>query len=171
MFRRYALFLRYICLCEHSDCEDREYQEGPRYVTTIHALNSSIVKLSRCQHLNVLPVVYRGLSLDPPGKDGRPRLLQGVEPCVLAFSEDLTIAKRYAHGGLILEFQHDRARGASIKWVSQFPHEKEVLFSALSYVESVGEPHSIVSGVSFWTVRVLEFGEYRTLEDIATDLG
>ena len=153
------------------------------YVTTIHAFNSGIVKLSRRQATRTPNFIYRGLRLNSLASAPRARI-DGVEPSPLAFSTDRAVAEGYAEvsdsEGLLLEFDLDDtkegrsgelATGADIGWLSQFPHEREVLFPALSLLQSVGEPRRLKSGVLAWSVRVVACVESRTLEEmgVATD--
>ena len=105
-----------------------------------------------------------------------------MEPSPLAFSTGRAVAEGYARGsgGLLLEFDLDATKegrsgelapGADISWLSQFPHEREVLFPALSLLQSVGEPRRLKSGGWAWSVRVVACVESRTLEElgVATD--
>ena len=105
-----------------------------------------------------------------------------MEPSPLAFSTGRAVAEGYARGsgGLLLEFDLDATKegrsgelapGADISWLSQFPHEREVLFPALSLLQSAGEARRLKSGVLAWRVRVVSCVESRTLEElgVATD--
>ena len=173
MYKRYTFLLRSHCgnLC--LPCH-----VPVLYVTTVHAFNSGIVKLSRRQATRRSNVVYRGLASASAPRTG----IDGVEPSPLAFSTDRAVAEGYARGsgGLLLEFDLDAtkegrsgelAAGADICWLSQFPHEREVLFPALSLLQSVGEPLRLKSGGWVWSVRVVACVESRTLEEmgVATD--
>ena len=178
MYKRYTFLLRSYCgnLC--LPCH-----VPVRYVTTVHAFNSGIVKLSRRQVMRTSNVIYRGLRLDAPASESAPCAgIDGVEPSPLAFSTDRAVAEGYARGsgGLLLEFDLDATKegrsgelapGADISWLSQFPHEREVLFPALSLLQSVGEPRRLQSGGWAWRVRVVACIESRTLEEmgVATD--
>ena len=178
MYKRYTFLLRSHCgnLC--LPC-----LAPVLYVTTIHALNSGIVKLSRRQAIRAPNVFYRGLHLDAPASAPRAGI-DRVEPSPLAFSTDRAVAEGYATArdreGLLLEFDLDDAKegrsgeladGADISWLSQFPHEREVLFPALSLLQSVGEARRLKSGGWAWSVRVVSCVESRTLEEmgVATD--
>ncbi len=109
------------------------------YVTTLHALNSGIMRLARVWKLPPNLRVYRGFKnigpvnieqLDMFGCSG------GVEPCVLAATSSPSKADHYSQGGLKLEIEVGQVnKGADISWLSQFPLEKEVLFPAMSNIE------------------------------------
>ena len=168
MFQRYAFLLRAVM----------DKISGPPtaaitpfcYTTTIHALNSGIVKLSKTQRARC--IVYRGLHLDQP-KCGYAPFTQGMEICPMAFTTDLSLAERYGRGdgGVLLESDQASAAesgepggGACIGWLSQFPHEYEVLFPALSCLQCIGEQTS-TSGRSIWAVSITACGESKTLEE------
>ena len=176
MYKRYTFLLRAHCgnLC--LPCHVPFL-----YVTTIHAFNSGIVKLSRRQATRTPNFIYRGLRFNFLASAPRARI-DGVEPSPLAFSTDRAVAEGYARGsgGLLLEFDLDATKegrsgelapGADISWLSQFPHEREVLFPALSLLQSAGEARRLKSGVLAWRVRVVSCVESRTLEElgVATD--
>ena len=178
MYKRYTFLLRSHCgnLCLPCNVP-------VLYVTTVCAFNSGIVKLSRRQATRTPNVIYRGLRLDAPASESAPCAgIDGVEPSPLAFSTDRAVAEGYARGsgGLLLELDLDDTKegrsgelapGADISWLSQFPHEREVLFPALSLLQSVGEPRRLKSGGWAWSVRVVACVESRTLEElgVATD--
>ena len=176
MYKRYTFLLRSHCgnLC--LPCH-----VPVLYVTTVHAFNSGIVKLSRRQATRTPNIIYRGLRLNSLASAPRTGI-DGVEPSPLAFSTDRAVAEGYARGsgGLLLEFDLDATKegrsgelapGADISWLSQFPHEREVLFPALSLLQSAGEARRLKSGVLAWRVRVVSCVESRTLEElgVATD--
>ena len=90
MYQRYAFLLRSFYLRNH------DFRApgitSMHYVTTIHALNSGIITLSRCNWTS--RIIYRGLRLDLTSEamEG----LEGVNQSPLAFSVDLKVAKEYA---------------------------------------------------------------------------
>ena len=120
-----------------------ELCEGNKYANTLHALSSSIVKLSK---LTKCTRVYRGLSggvlprefweLDSHGAQG------GVEFAFLSCSTDMAVALSYADSsatgtaGFVLELQQGViSRGANLSWLSQYPGEAEVCFPPLTALE------------------------------------
>ena len=97
-------------------------------------LNSCIVKLSKLKCLCTRRV-YRGVS-----RGGLPEhfwnadkygVRGGVELAFMSTTTDRNVAQLYAHthgGGLLMEFEQTMfSRGADLKWLSQYPHEEEVL--------------------------------------------
>ena len=112
--------------------------KGNLYATTIHVLNSCIVKLSK---LTRVGKVYRGLADGAlPERFFTPdtyNVKGGVEPAFMSTTADEEIAKAYAgQGGIILALDQGMvSRGADLSWFSQYPHEKEVLFAPLTGIE------------------------------------
>uniref|UniRef100_A0A6T8BFF1 Mono(ADP-ribosyl)transferase n=1 Tax=Cryptomonas curvata TaxID=233186 RepID=A0A6T8BFF1_9CRYP len=140
MFKRYALFFR-ACIT------GTEQMKSIQYATTMHAINSAITKLAKIWKLPLSRKVYRGYNNLQPGECAQlrdtSRCRGGVDPCVLATSEDFDVAVAYSKHGFILEIEVGQVdRGADISWLSQFPHEREILFQALSNLEFVGEPRN-----------------------------
>ena len=194
MHKRYAFFFRTICACDQRDaaCGPSPQLHCPlipaRYVTTMLALNSGVVKICRQQAKTseLGPrALHRGYSLytpasarvalswqAPPRTDPAPHHPDpgsGVEPCVLAFSDRRQIAANYAARGILLDLAVGDAgtRGANIGWLSQFPDEGEVLFPALCRVRLVGVPEEDEeAGVWACRVRVEEPAVSRTLEEL-----
>ena len=113
---------------------------GDRYTTTLHVINSSIVKLSK-----IVPAekVYRGVS----GMLLPPRLQEadsynvkgGIEFAFLSCTRERSVALEYATRktrSILLEMTMGMLdRGADLSWLSQYPHEKEVLFGPLTGIE------------------------------------
>ena len=113
---------------------------GNKYVTTLHCLNSSIVKLSK---LTKVGNVYRGIAQGglparfwSPNSDG---VCGGVEPGFMSTTTDAAVAFQYAaggSGGIVFEMRMGMVdRGADLSWLSQYPHEKEILFAPLTGIE------------------------------------
>ena len=138
---------------------DRTYPHGPgrtstgvlsdgktagRFVTTIHSINSAILKLSQ---LTPIATVYRGCS----GRDMPEQLLRpdawgsklGIEYGLMSTTTSKAVALHYskdrdAERGLsyVMEFEMDGLnRGAMIQFLSQYPKEEEVLFGPLTGLE------------------------------------
>ena len=114
---------------------------GNRYTTTLHALNSAIIKLSK---LTVACNVYRGVSGGSLPAALRQRneygVRGGVDLAFMSASTDRSVALHYAGSGggpaVALELQQGLvSRGADVWWLSQFPHEREVLFAPLTACE------------------------------------
>ena len=114
--------------------------KGNLYATTIHVLNSCIVKLSK---LTKVGKVYRGLADGAlPKRFFEPNeynVKGGVEPAFMSTTADEKVAHAYAStgkGGIILALEQGMvSRGAELSWLSQYPHEKEVLFAPLTGIE------------------------------------
>jgi tetratricopeptide (TPR) repeat protein len=120
-----------------------------KFITTIHAISSGILKLGRCQPC---VTVYRGaggfkmptrlLEADAYGTKG------GVELSFMSTTMDPKVAQTYgkdwdSERGLnyVYEMEMDSAnRGACLIWLSQYPEEAEILFPPLSSLEVLGRP-------------------------------
>ena len=65
----------------------------------------------------------------------------GVEPAFMSTTLDQAVAMGYASGdgsraGIVIEVQQGMVnRGADISWLSQYPHEREILFGPLTGIE------------------------------------
>ena len=108
----------------------------------ITAINSCVVKLSR---LTPPMTVYRGFSnaslphrwwkADEGGIRG------GIEFGFLSTTTDRAQALHYAsgHAPTVLELETGMVdRGASLRWLSWYPHEQEILFPPLTGLEPTG---------------------------------
>ena len=111
------------------------------YTTTLHAINSAVIKLGK---LTAAKKVYRGIqgkslpeqfwSANEFGVKG------GVEKAFMSTTLDSRVAMRYAGGpdasGICFEVQQGMVdRGADLSWLSQYPHEQEILFGPLTGLE------------------------------------
>ena len=120
--------------------------KGNRYVTTLHCINSAVVKLSKLQKACK---VYRGISngvlpkefFEPDADSG---VRGGVESGFMSTTTSRDVALSYAGGGgagkvaTVLEIQTGMVdRGASLEWISQYPGEAEILFAPLAGLEVV----------------------------------
>jgi serine/threonine-protein phosphatase 6 regulatory ankyrin repeat subunit B len=117
------------------------WMQGHRYVTTIHAINSAIVKASK---LTKVERVYRGIkggalptAFWTPNAQG---VRGGVERSFLSFSYDRAEALRYATDdekpSIVFEIQMGAVdRGCNLEWISQYKHERECLFPPLMGME------------------------------------
>jgi WD40 repeat protein len=113
------------------------------FTTTLHVISSGTLKLSRLQPAMKL---YRGISSMQLPK----RLLEyneynvrgGVEYAFMSLTLDESVALEYAKGGnrrtastLVEATMGMVDRGASLDWLSQYPHEQEVLLPPLTAME------------------------------------
>ena len=120
-----------------------ELCRGNQYTTTLHVINSSIVKLGK---ITRACKVYRGISKGTlPDDFWRRNVLNvrgGVEFGFMSTTRDLETARFYAGEtaqssvGMIFEIEQGMVdRGADLSWLSQYPHEKEILFGPLTGLE------------------------------------
>ena len=117
---------------------------GNKYTTTLHAINSAIVKLSK---LTVAAKVYRGMSgMGLPDEFWRPNkfgVRGGIEAAFMSTTTDRKVAMDYASSagaaagsGIVFEVQQGMIdRGADVSFLSMYPHEQEVLFAPLTGLE------------------------------------
>jgi len=116
-----------------------------KYTTTLHCINSAIVKVGKLTHACV---VYRGVSGGKlpesfwlPDEFG---CCGGVEPGFMSTTQSLAVATGYASGqlakaGMVIESVLGMTnRGADIGWLSQYPHEREILMGPLTCLEVDG---------------------------------
>ena len=116
------------------------------FTTTLHVINSGLLKLSRIQ-----PAVriYRGMSgvKLPPSfieSDDYKCVRGGVEYGFMSFSTESSVAERYARLGdnasssTVIEAEMGLVdRGAALDWLSQYPEEREICFPALTALSVV----------------------------------
>ena len=114
------------------------------YITTLHVINSSIVKIGRLTTACRVYRGYSGMALPPefwaPNEYG---VVGGVESAFMSCSAERDVAMTYAgsRGGMGIVFEVAQGmvdRGASIEWLSQYPHEREILFGPLTGLEVMG---------------------------------
>jgi hypothetical protein len=126
---------------------DVENHRG-QFVTTIHALNSAVLKLSKLQPACK---VYRGVKGGILPQQFWQRndhgVRGGIELAFMSTTTDREVALLYAQPNragqcsMVFEIQMGMIdRGAEISWVSQYPNEAEILFAPLTGLEMVGEP-------------------------------
>ena len=100
------------------------------YPTTLHAINSAVIKLGK---LTKAETVYRGIGGKAlPTEFWKPNrfgVRGGVEPAFMSTTLDREVAMTYASGsgvGIVLAIRQGMVnRGADISWLSQYPHEAE----------------------------------------------
>jgi len=118
------------------------------YTTTLHAVNSAIVKLSK---LTYASKVYRGVAgrvlPEQFWKANEYGVRGGIEAAFMSTTVDREVAMSYAQGssvgaattltpGFIFEIQQGMVdRGADIAFLSQYPHEQEIVFAPLAGFE------------------------------------
>jgi len=112
------------------------------YTTTLHAINSAVIKLGK---LTKATKVYRGIAgMALPAEFWTPNevgVRGGVENAFMSTTLERDVALGYAQGdgirmGIVLEAQQGMvSRGADITWLSQYAHEREILFGPLTGIE------------------------------------
>ena len=113
-----------------------------KYTSTLHAINSVIIKLGK---LTKAIKVYRGIAgMKLPDEFWTPNKFNvrgGVEQAFMSTTTERLVAMGYASGGqgaagIVIEVQQGMVnRGAEIGWLSQYPHEREILFGPLTGIE------------------------------------
>ena len=111
-----------------------------RYVTTLHAINSLVVKVGKVTRADK---VYRGISgallPDEFWAANEHGVRGGVEAAFMSTTTNRAVALEYGAGngvGLIFEIQQGMlSRGADLQWLSQYPAEAEILFAPLAGLE------------------------------------
>jgi hypothetical protein len=126
------------------DAFEAVVQRINKYTTTLHAINSAIIKLSK---LTKASTVYRGVhdmvlpdQFWTPNKYG---VRGGIDSAFMSTTLKREEANKYARSGrtapLIFEIQQGMIdRGADISFLSQYPFEKEILFNPLTGLEVRG---------------------------------
>jgi hypothetical protein len=113
-------------------------QKVNKYTTTLHAINSTIIKLCK---LTKAIKIYRGIAgMKLPDEFWTPNTFGvrgGVEQAFMSTTTERAVAMGYASGGrgaepaaigIVIEVQQGMVnRGADISWLSQYPHEREIL--------------------------------------------
>ena len=115
---------------------------GNKYPTTLHAINSCVLKQAK---LTVATLVYRGFAgaTLPAGFWARDAegVAGGVEFGFMSTTTEREQAAHYAGSAsapTVLEMRQGLVdRGASLSWLSEYPHEEEVLFGPLTGLEAL----------------------------------
>ena len=116
-----------------------------RYASTIHAINSCILKVSKVTRVSV---VYRGFAgrVLPPSfwAEDADGVAGGCEYGFLSATTDRSMAAYYAANTAdgvaptVLEMRQAMVdRGADLAWLSQYEHEREVAFPPLTGLEMI----------------------------------
>ena len=116
-----------------------------RYPTTIHAINSGIVKLSK---LTEATTVYRGVYGLLPDEFWKKKMgvMGGVDRAFMSTSTEREVAIGYVKQSnkvqkILFEIRMGMIdRGADVSCLSQFPAEKEILFAPLTGLEVASVP-------------------------------
>ena len=113
--------------------EFKKLCQGNLYTTTLHCINSAIVKLSK---LTPVAKVYRGISggvlPEEMWRVNKYNVRGGVETAFMSGTLDRRVAASYASNsdngvGMVYEYHLGMIdRGADLSWLSQYPHEREV---------------------------------------------
>ena len=114
------------------------------YTTTLHVINSAIVKVGK---LTYASTVYRGVSGGMLPREfwekNEHGIRGGVEAGFMSTTQERAVAVGYASGkmqqsSIVIEIEQGMtSRGADISWLSQYPHEKEILFGPLTGLETM----------------------------------
>ena len=113
----------------------------PPYANTLHAINAGVLKLGRLSGAAPLYVAHMGMHLPPEWyeKDALSGTRGGVEFAFFAGSADKAAVLAHAtrhEETCVLEIQQGLVdRGAEIAWLSQYPHEREVLLPSMCALE------------------------------------
>jgi hypothetical protein len=137
----------------------------PGFTTTIHMINSGIMKLAQFMRLPKSRTVYRGLGgtalpncFFQPNEFG---CRGGTEAAFMSTTLDSATALQYISDlplPLVFELSVGQVdRGAEVKWCSQYPGENEVLFSPLCNIEVIGIPSIKLFGSGDDVKEVLVF--------------
>jgi ankyrin repeat protein len=119
----------------------QELCQDNRYVTTLHCINSAIVKMGR---LATPQTVYRGISGRVlPDQFWRGAGHGGVEFAFMSTTTDRKVAMQYAKqrnsdnkAATVMEIKMGMIdRGADLAWLSQYPDEHEITFPPFTGLE------------------------------------
>eukprot|EP00966_Prymnesium_polylepis_P086075 1991994-Prymnesium_polylepis.1 len=148
------------------------------FVTTIHVINSAIVKLARQQPACE---VYRGVkggffpeAFWTANKHG---VMGGVELGMMSTTTDRAVAMSFAKtsdasGKCSMVFQIRMGMvdcGADVSFLSQFPGESEILFGPLTGLEVVSSP-TVVDGTIVVPLRLSTNQRALTIEQVVAKL-
>ena len=130
------------------------------FVTTLHAINSGILKLSK---LTKAATVYRGVAggvlpkqFWSPNEHG---VMGGIELGFMSTTTQREVALKYMRQSgkaakMVFEIRMGMIdRGADLTPLSQFPDEEEILFAPLTGLEVAAEPR-VEGGVTVVQLRL-----------------
>ena len=123
-----------------------------QYTTTLHVINSSVVKLGK---LTQSGTVYRGITggvlPEEFWEENEYGVCGGVEYAFMSTTLDKQVAFDYASGAssaTILEIKMGMVdRGADVSWLSQYPGEKEILVH-MQHLEPWSSAHALTDECS-----------------------
>ena len=141
MYEKYNVALRKESGVQFLIKKFKDLCQDNSYVTTIHAINSCVIKLSKLTQAVKVWRGFKGATLPKqffePNDAG---VRGGIEYGFSSTTTDRDQAVSYASGNqsTIFEMQMGMVdRGADLSWLSQYPHEKEVLFPPLTGLEAL----------------------------------
>eukprot|EP00445_Apocalathium_hangoei_P071318 CAMPEP_0204133150 /NCGR_PEP_ID=MMETSP0361-20130328/14930_1 /ASSEMBLY_ACC=CAM_ASM_000343 /TAXON_ID=268821 /ORGANISM="Scrippsiella Hangoei, Strain SHTV-5" /LENGTH=1005 /DNA_ID=CAMNT_0051086157 /DNA_START=36 /DNA_END=3053 /DNA_ORIENTATION=- len=142
MYEKYNSQLRAASGNEVLRQKNDELLMGNSYVTTVHGISSCVLKLSK---LMKLCDIFRGscdaaLPTSFLKKDGV-GFCGGVEYGFFSTTSERNQAVDYANGKASTVFEMKQGmvdRGADISWLSQYGHEREILFPPLLGIQALG---------------------------------
>jgi len=113
--------------------------QGNKYETTLHGISAAIQKLGSIQRSQALYRAPGGVLPEEFLRFDEYNLRGGVEFAFMSASADREVAIEYATrspAGIIFQINQPMAdRGADLSWLSQYPHEQEVTFPAITSLE------------------------------------
>lgn len=120
----------------------RVWEFHNRYTTTIHAINSCVAKLGRLTSVSTVYRGFRGATLPQAFFEADPEegFAGGVEFGFSSTTVDRAQAVHYAagHASTVFEMRMGMVdRGADLAWLSQYPHEREILFPPLLALDAL----------------------------------
>ena len=136
------------------------------FPVTVSFLSDAISKLrsiaAKGPTLNATSDLWRGIKDRAVGDKFAPSGVGGTEMAPMSTTTDVKVALAYslsqsAHA-LLFKLRTDSfiMRGASLRWVSAFPQEDEVLFPPLTFLRPSRKPHEVVSCANGREVTVVE---------------
>ena len=141
MYEKYNAALRQASGVQYLIDKFNQLCKGNNYATTIHAINSCVLKLSKLTQAVKVWRGFKGATLPKeffqPNSSG---VRGGIEYGFSSTTTDRAQAVSYAQGSAstIFEMQMGMVdRGADLSWLSQYPHEKEVLLPPLTGIEAL----------------------------------
>lgn len=113
--------------------------EGNRYEASLHLVSAAIAKLGRIQKAQPVFRAPGGVLPDSFWRFNEYNGRGGIEYAFLSATTEREVAMEYAAqspAGVIFEIHQAMVdRGADLSWLSQYPHEAEVTFPALTALE------------------------------------
>ena len=142
MYEKYNTVLRSASGNAYLVGKNKSLCQGNTYVTTIHAINSCVLKLSK---LMDVCAIWRGMTRGqlPDGfwTPNRHGTCGGVEYGFSSTTAERAQALHYAQGVASTVFEMRQGmidRGADFSWLSQYPFEREILYPPLLGIEATG---------------------------------